>query len=67
MIYTDGVTEAQNPSEEFFGRERLIETVDAARREPCARLLERVVAEIQRFAGEAPQYDDITLILARRL
>lgn len=65
-VFTDGVTEAQSPSEEFFGRERLVESLRGARGDSCARLLERIVAEIQRFAGTAPQYDDITLVLARR-
>jgi len=66
-VFTDGVTDAQSPEAEFFGRERLIATLGGgARSETCAGLLERVVAEIQRFEGVAPQYDDITLVLARR-
>ena len=40
-IYTDGVTEAQNPAEEFFGRERLVDTLSGARAENCSRLLAR--------------------------
>jgi HAMP domain-containing protein len=65
-LYTDGVTEAQNPAEEFFGRERLVETLLGARAESCSGILERIVDDIERFADKAPQYDDITLVLARR-
>jgi serine phosphatase RsbU (regulator of sigma subunit) len=65
-IFTDGVTEAQNVQGEFFGSERLLEVL--AYRSPCdcPALLERVLVEIQSFAGGAPQSDDITLLLARK-
>jgi sigma-B regulation protein RsbU (phosphoserine phosphatase) len=64
VLYTDGVTEAENPQEEQFGESRLAETMLAHRHLPVPSLLETIVATVQRFsAGE--QGDDITLVLAR--
>jgi sigma-B regulation protein RsbU (phosphoserine phosphatase) len=66
VIFTDGVTEAQDPEGEFFGVERLQELLRSIRGEPCSEILRRVVRETQQFAQGAPQFDDVTLILARR-
>jgi sigma-B regulation protein RsbU (phosphoserine phosphatase) len=62
LLYTDGVTEAQNTNREFYGEERL-RRIAALRTEggPSA-LVDAVVADVRSFAGEAPQYDDITLL-----
>jgi serine phosphatase RsbU (regulator of sigma subunit) len=35
--------------------------------EPMAKVLERIVQEVERFAGLAPQNDDMTMLLVRRL
>jgi sigma-B regulation protein RsbU (phosphoserine phosphatase) len=64
VLYTDGVTEAENLREEQFGESRLIETMLAQRHLPVRSLLEAIVATVQEFSvGE--QADDITLVLAR--
>ena len=65
-IFTDGVTEAQNPAGEFYGAERLAEVLQRLRARPCADILHGLTEEIATFAGEGPQSDDITVILARR-
>ena len=60
--YTDGVTEATDAREALFGSERLL---DALNREPDAdlkRLLENVRRDIDAFVGDAPQFDDITML-----
>ncbi|MBD3162517.1 MAG: SpoIIE family protein phosphatase [Candidatus Eisenbacteria bacterium] len=64
-IFTDGVTEAQRPDGEFFGMERLRAVLREVRSEPCDAALRRVVDVVQEF-GDGDQYDDITMILARR-
>jgi sigma-B regulation protein RsbU (phosphoserine phosphatase) len=64
VLYTDGVTEAENAGGEEFGESRLVETMLAQRRLPVSSLLETIVAAVQKFSyGE--QADDITLVLAR--
>jgi serine phosphatase RsbU (regulator of sigma subunit) len=65
-IFTDGVTEAQDPAGEFYGTPRLAEVLQRHRARPCADILHCLTEEIAGFAGEGPQSDDITVILARR-
>ena len=67
VLFSDGVTEAQNVVDEEFGEARLLDVLRAAAAEPAAALIERVMAAIDAFAGGAPQFDDITLLVARRL
>ncbi len=67
VIYSDGVTDAQAPSGDEFGIERLCSTAralaGATAEQICAGLLEAV----NRFVEETPQYDDITVMVARRV
>jgi sigma-B regulation protein RsbU (phosphoserine phosphatase) len=62
FLYTDGVTEALNPTGEFFGEERLSATVASHRGLRCQDLLAATVREVVAFAGSAPQADDITCL-----
>ena len=62
FVYTDGVTEATDAHDELFGEERL---TDALNVDPDAipkDLLHNVRAGIDAFVGEAPQFDDITML-----
>jgi serine phosphatase RsbU (regulator of sigma subunit) len=64
VLYTDGVTEAENAEEQQFGESRLVETMLAQRHLPVRSLLETIVANVKKFStGE--QSDDITLVVAR--
>lgn len=73
LLYTDGLTEAQNGDGDEFGFERLIAlashfagpttSVDAGRTDLLATLRQ----EVARFAGGRPLDDDLTLALVRRL
>ncbi len=65
VAYTDGVTEAFDPEEREFGEDRLREVVLAAAHLPVAIVAERIVEAVHAFVREAPQYDDITLVVAR--
>ena len=62
FVYTDGVPEATNAVNELFGPERML---DALNRDPDAspeELLHTVRKEIDAFVGDAPQFDDITMM-----
>lgn len=60
--YTDGVTEATNSRQELYGMERLGRILsDNASLSP-AELLPKVKEDIDAFVGEAPQFDDITML-----
>jgi phosphoserine phosphatase RsbU/P len=65
-VYTDGVTEAGNETEEEFGLERLSAILDEGRRRPVQELCDGVFARVAEFARGMPQYDDQTLLLLRR-
>jgi len=65
-LFSDGVTEAHDKDENEFGEERLAEFLRPIRHEPAETLVDKVFCEIDRFAGSAPQYDDITLFIIKR-
>ncbi len=60
--YTDGVTEATNAEEELFGEARLLAALADSRSADPACVLPFVHARIAGFAGDAPQFDDITML-----
>jgi len=64
VLYTDGVTEAQNPAGDFFGRSRLRHTVSAASGAQCHALHAAIHTAIRSFTAGAEQADDLTLVVA---
>ena len=60
--YTDGVTEATNASNELYGMQRLTSVLSANAKLSAQELLPAVRADIDRFVGDAPQFDDITML-----
>lgn len=67
VLYTDGVTEAFNERDEYFGEDRLKDCVTRNGDLPVQDLLAALLAEIRAFTGTAPQSDDITLVVVRIL
>ena len=61
-LYTDGVTEATNGSQELFGEERLQTALNEEPDLPVHRLLPKIKGCIDTFVGEAEQFDDITML-----
>ena len=66
-IYSDGVTEANNLAEEEFSLERLITSLRTYRERSAGEIVDKVFEEIDSFVGTAPQFDDITLMVMKRL
>lgn len=66
-VYTDGVAEATNGREELFGTERMLDALNRLSDGGPADLLPHVKAEIDRFVGDTPQFDDITMLGLRYL
>ncbi|MCM1536608.1 MAG: PP2C family protein-serine/threonine phosphatase [Clostridium sp.] len=60
--YTDGVTEATNSSHELYGMKRLTDILAQNTDKPPAKLLPAIKADIDLFTGDAPQFDDITML-----
>lgn len=61
LIYTDGITEAQNTKEEFYGKERLINLLNNEILKP-KEIIENIKADIDKFSNGTPQFDDITIL-----
>lgn len=61
-VYTDGAPEATNAAEELFGMERLLEVMSAESDASCEQTLTLALDGIQSFVGEAPQFDDVTML-----
>ena len=67
LLYTDGVTEAINTSENFFSEERLVEWYQRSGGIPVKKLVSGLVEEVQTFAGGHPQADDVTVVAVQYL
>jgi sigma-B regulation protein RsbU (phosphoserine phosphatase) len=66
VLYTDGVTEAENSLKEQFGSARTAAALDLAGSKGDVKALVGDLAEtVTRFAGDAPQSDDITVLALR--
>ncbi len=65
LLFTDGISEAMDASDDCFGEERLGRLIKEHGHLPSDELRERVLREIAAFVGDAPQHDDMTLILLR--
>ena len=63
FLYTDGVTEATNLEKELYGEERLKNFMDENAELPANELLSKLKTDIDSFVGEAPQFDDITMLV----
>jgi sigma-B regulation protein RsbU (phosphoserine phosphatase) len=64
--HTDGVTEAVDPHQTQYGEDRLLQALPS-RLPTAAAAIEAIVADVKRFCGETSQFDDITLLAARRI
>lgn len=61
-LYTDGVTEATNLNDELYGEDRLLALLNANKEASMEELCKLVKDDVFAFAGEAPQFDDITML-----
>jgi len=66
VFYTDGVTEAMNEDNDEFGMDRLRLAAEAAQQRDAAEIVEAITRAIRDFAGDTPQFDDITLVVTKR-
>ena len=67
FVYTDGVTEATNASEELYGDDRLCCAINKADNMSSEEICRIVRRDVDEFVGEAPQFDDITVLSVRYL
>ncbi len=62
FLYTDGVAEATNAENELFGTERMLEALNADPQTAPKTLLENMKKAVDEFVGDAPQFDDLTML-----
>jgi len=66
LLYTDGVTEAENADRALYGRNRLAEALAKAPTGDVRTLVAAVIDDVRRFVGKAEQADDVTVLAVRR-
>ncbi len=67
IIFTDGLVEAENGSEEQYGEDRMFETVNRSYNKTAAQILQDLITSADLFAASTPQHDDITCLVLRVL
>jgi len=65
VLYTDGITEANNEKGEMYGEDRLHAVITSSAGRAAPEILDAILADVKTFSGSAPQYDDITLMVIR--
>jgi serine phosphatase RsbU (regulator of sigma subunit)/DNA-binding NarL/FixJ family response regulator len=66
LLYTDGITEAQDQQGAFFGEKRLLEVAQANLGHSAQDIQDALITQVREFSGDAPQSDDITLMVMVR-
>lgn len=66
VLFTDGVTEAENESEDQLGLDPVAELVTTLHGEPAPKILEAIAARVRAFVGDAPAGDDVTMLALSR-
>jgi serine phosphatase RsbU (regulator of sigma subunit) len=65
LFFTDGISEAMNDADDFFGEGRLALLIEEHAHLSSDELRERVLREVEAFVGTAPQHDDMTMIFLK--
>ena len=64
-FFTDGISEAMNAADDCYGETRLGRILEDHADLPSEELRERVLRDVAAFVGDAPQHDDMTMILLK--
>ncbi len=62
FLYTDGVAEATDSDNKLFGTDRMIESLNRHKEDSPRQLLENLRRDVDGFVGDAPQFDDLTMM-----
>jgi len=66
VLYTDGVTEATNNFEEFYGMEQFILACQSVKGKTSAEIKDELIIDIKKFIGDKNIYDDISLVVIKQ-
>ncbi|PLX80027.1 MAG: hypothetical protein C0614_07475 [Desulfuromonas sp.] len=67
LFYTDGVTEAMNTKQEFYGEESLVVSLETLQNLDSEHTIKSVIDSVHRHVLDAPQSDDIEMLCIRFL
>jgi len=65
LVYSDGAPEATNASDELFGTDRMLEAMNKYPEDHPKEVIEHLTEAINEFVGDAPQFDDLTMLCIR--
>lgn len=65
LIYSDGLSEAQDPSRQMYGPERITRVLRGASDREAQAILRAILADLERFLGSNRRKDDLTLVVAK--
>lgn len=65
IFYTDGIVEALNEEKELYGFERFVNSIEEGRGLSAELLLEKLMGDAIRFAGNMEQHDDLTVVVVK--
>jgi len=66
ILYTDGITEAENLENQQYGLERLAQLVQQHRQYSAIHIRDRIIEDVRLFIGEQKVFDDITLLVLKQ-
>jgi len=67
VLYTDGITEAQNSEDEQYGIDRLCEIISLYWDQCALNIQQAVIEDVRRHIGDQKQHDDITLLILKQI
>ncbi len=67
VLYTDGITEAENNTRRLYGLERLVRQVEQGWTSSASTLRQQIIMDLKDHIGNQVVYDDITLVILKRL
>jgi serine phosphatase RsbU (regulator of sigma subunit) len=67
LIHTDGITDAKNRENISFGSERILKFIEDHKTISSPELVKNFYLELNRFRNDYPQYDDMTMVVVKRI
>jgi sigma-B regulation protein RsbU (phosphoserine phosphatase) len=67
VVYSDGLTDAENPIEEMFGEKRLLEIIQQQGPLGSPAVEQRILKAVEDFTQGKPQTDDITFVVVENV
>jgi hypothetical protein len=66
FVYSDGLVEACNENDEFYGETNLQKILQKSKHLSCNDIGEKIMSSVDKFIGDTPLYDDLSMIILKR-